>query len=198
MIPLQSFGAFPDLNPAVAMARFAGPLSRMIAQDRTPLANGANTDFVYHDFTGLPVVGGFTQIPAGLLARNGDMLIAYARYSLSAAVSNKTYQLNLGFTARGVGGFTAGTNIFSSGTATASNDIDTFAYMMRLSATQMAYWATSQLFFSGACQGQLWTTGAMTWANAQNIALSIRDGTGNAAAITNQFLQLLYVPTMFP
>lgn len=192
---IQQYGTGPgSLNPAIGFARFLAPGSRLIGQNRTPLANGANTNNLYQDFTGLPVIGGFTVIPAGLLARNGDALVFNVRHTLSAAVSTKTYQINLGFTARAVGGFTGGNNLQTNGSAIASTDIDVDAMIVRISATQAAFWSLAK-FMQGAAQGQAYTTAAVNWLAAQPVAVSILDSVGNAAAITCQYAQVVYVPS---
>lgn len=166
-----------------------------ISQVRVPVANGADTDFV---FMPLVMVGtGLPTIPAGFMANDGDLLEIRTEFALSAAVSSRTYQLNIGYTASGVGGFTGGTNIFSSGTTTASNDIVGRAYVLRLTANSTAYWAESQLLFSGAVQGTLRvTTAGINWANAANIALGIKDAGSNAAAITINYADVTYWPAL--
>lgn len=191
---LRAVGLIPGGGSGSSFAPFIGntgvrftPGGR-ITQVRVPLANPASTDFVFQSLG---------PIPAGLMANDGDVLTVYARYTLSAAASTKTYSLNVGYTATGVAGFTGGTGIYSGGTATTSNDLDVVAYVLRLGAGSTAYWSASQFVTSGACQGTLYvTTAGINWAIAQNIGLGIKDGSSNAAAVTMQYAEVNYYPAL--
>jgi hypothetical protein len=160
-----------------------------IAQVVVPVTNAADTDFVF-----MPLI---VPIPANTLANNGDMLEVRTQFTLSAATSTRTYSLNLGYTATGAAGFTGGIGIFSNGTTVASSDIVSRAYILRLAAGSTAYWVENQLVTNGAVQGTQRTTSAgVTWTNAINLGLGVKDATGNAAAIIIQYSEVWFYPAL--
>jgi hypothetical protein len=162
------------------------PRRRTLWWERVNLANGADTNYI----TSTPYA-----LPAGLLATDGDALELEFILSLSAAASSKTYTCNVGYTSySAAAGFTGGLPVISNSTANASTTIIARGRITRLSATTAGYYANNQWATSATSQGTLYSTGSITWANAQNIASIGRDATGNASAITLQEVRIMLVP----
>lgn len=201
---MQLFGTFGGVAKAVAvdtngamqviMSGLAGSgtstfkIGGTVFWSDTDTANAADTNWVLSDVYALP---------AATLITNGDRLDIETTITFSAAVSTKSYDCRIAYTSfAAVGGFTGGVAIYTNNTATAS---DSFVFPMAVTrqgaTTASAYsYAVDE---NGALikSGGVYQSGAaVTWANANNVACAVKDGTGNAAAATIRELRVDYVP----
>jgi len=163
----------------------------VIAGNGVLTGNAADTNFVF------PMT---TTIPAGTLLNDGDMLEIRWTLQLSAAVSTKTYQTNFGYTSTGVGGFTGGTNVQSSATATASVMIWSTIRIRRINNTNVRY-ETIAVFSNGSFQATnaSATIGSLDLTNTTyNLGIGIQDGTGNANAIQHVESTVEFMPAAVP
>jgi hypothetical protein len=138
------------------------------------LGNGANTDWFKNTTYTMP----------DLLGTDGDRLEFTGQMVMSAAVSTKSYAVNIGFTSwSAAAGFTGGISVIANGTTNASVTFEFRGVITRLGATSAGYFALNQIS-SGSAQNTQYTTASPDWSAAQPIAFTARDGTGNAAAVT--------------
>jgi len=155
----------------------------------TAVANEATTNYAYFDFN----AGSVATVPANTLAHDLDSLLVRVNLTLSSATSSGTTQVNLGYTARGAAGFTAGVNLYSAATTTASNDIDLYARIVRTSAGHQIVYSVG-VFTGGAQQGTQKAATTLDETAALAIAVGIKDGSSNAARVTVNHGEVFYVP----
>lgn len=154
--------------------------------ENTNLGNGANTDYVS---TGEYV------LPAGLMAYDGDELLIEMWMTFNAAVSTKTYQINIGHSAFvPASGFTIGQNVVSSSTATSSAGIIVRSMVRRLSSTTGGWISTAQWAAAATTQGIPYTTGTISWNSNNSIRAIVKDSVGNVDAVKINQMRITYLP----
>lgn len=154
--------------------------------ENSNLGNGANTDYV----AATPYT-----VPAGLMVNDGDELLIEMWMTFNAAVSTKTYLINIGYTSwSAAGGVVGGNNLVNSATAGASASQFVTAIIRRISASGGGYMGTSRWSGAATVQGGPYTTGSVIWANPQNIIASVKDSVGNVDAVKINQLKISYLP----
>ena len=174
--------------PLVVVTGGGNILQKTIYYERPNIANAADTLFV----SSTPYV-----LVANTLNSTGDTLVIEMITSFSAAASTKSYQCNIGYSAFDTtAGFTGGQTLASSSTANASIMVTSIGRQSRTGAQSYDVWAMSQFGNAAGSNGSVQATqfvgGATTnFAVNNNILCAVKDGTGNAAAITIRTVRIM-------
>ena len=186
---IPAFSASPSVTSLTAKAgsgTFTYKAGGMIAVNTTSTANGQNTNFTCMTVTALP---------ANTLVTTGDELRLVATYTLSSAVTTKTYQVNVGHTSCAADGtgFTGGSTL-SNATALASQTVEQTMVMTRTGNSTQAY--IGKIFLTGGfVQGGTYTTASLTDTGALNMGVAFKDSVGTSGGeITFKSLKVFYYP----
>jgi len=156
--------------------------------EQTNIANAADT---------LYIKTATYTLPALTMTTDGDRISIEANLTFSATAATKTYYCNIGFTAFDTtGGFTGGINVVGAATATTDAGVTSRSVLTRISATATSTYALADLAAGGGAtfQSGAWTTGAITWANAQPIACITKSSVGTASVTTLNEFRVIYEP----
>lgn len=174
--------------PLVVVTGGSNILQTTLYYERPNIANAADTNFV----SSTPYV-----LAANTLNSNGDTLVIEMITSFSAAASTKSYQCNIGYTAfDAAAGFTNGQTLVSSSTANASIMVTSIGRQSRTGSQAYDVFAMSQFGNAAGSNSSVQATqfvGGVTtnFAVNNNILCAVKDGTGNASAITLRTVRIM-------
>lgn len=167
-----------------ASSGFSTNAVRTLYWEATNVANAADTNYVSTTAYSLP---------AGKMATDGDELLIEGVILLSSATSTRSFHAAIGYSSfSAAGGASGGLLLVGNSTTQASSMIEVRARVMRTGATTANYYSFNQV--ASSAQVVNFTSGSITWANAQNIIMAVKDGSSNAAAATIKDFRVTYRP----
>lgn len=154
----------------------------------TDAGNSADTNYVISDVYALP---------ANSLSTDGDRLEIDAVITTTATAASKQATINIGYTSFAVASnFTGGITVYNNTFSAVSDTLHIHGIVTRQSATTASVVAPAILVASAVVRtGGVYQTGAsITWANANNIAVSIQSSVGTANIGIIREFKVTYFP----
>jgi len=133
------------------------------------------------------------SLPAATVSTNGDRLDIELLTVWDATASTKTVQCNIGYTSFDTtSGFTGGVTFASFASSSVSVTGVVKSALIRSAATVMEYYTTHMV--GTAWQASGYSSGSVTWANANNVLCSAKSSVGTANIVTIKQLRITWSP----